>query len=188
VGLYLSDAGKTWADPVTFADGKSAGKGHWHGRIIRLQNNQLFTLFWTGDTKIGGGMPLHRCRGNADGRDWSTPESTNVLGQTNWPAELPDGRMVVIYTVRETQSPGFYAACSEDGGLSWNLDRQVHVWDATGRDKIGVNSHDSYPHSHDTISFGAPTSIVMDNGDVFCTFWCTEASVTQTKFALLQLE
>ena len=138
----------------------------------------MFTLFWTGDTKTGGGMPLYRCLENTDGCDWNTPEPTNDLGQTNWPAELPDGWIAVIYTTRETQPLVFYVACSEDGGLSWNLDRQVHVWDATGRDKIGVNSHDSYPRSHDIISFSELTSIVMDNGGVFCTFWCTEASVT----------
>ena len=188
VGLYSDDAGKTWADPVTFADGESAGKGHWHGRIIRLRNDRLFTLFWTGDIKTGGSLPLHRCLGSTNGCNWSTPEPTNLPGQTNWPTELPDGRMVVIYTVRDGPSPGFYAACSDDGGLSWDLDNQIRVWDAAGRDRIGVNSHDSYPRSHDTIAFGVPTSTVMANGDVFCTYWCTEASVTQIRCARLYLD
>ena len=132
-------------------------------------------------------MPHHYCVGSPDGHEWSIPAPTNIPGQTNWPVDLGDGRMAVIYTVRETNPPGFYAAVSEDGGKTWDLDNRVHVWDATGRDKIGITLSDHYPRSHDTISFGAPTSTVLADGDIFCTFWCTEVATTHIRYARLKV-
>ncbi len=166
VGLFSSDGGNTWDDSVTFADGSGAGKGHWHGRIIRLRDDRLFGMFWTADMKSGAALPLHTCVGSPEGRDWSTPRSTNIPGQTNWAVDLGSNRMVAIFTVRDAQPPGFFAVFSEDGGTTWDLDRKIHVWDTTGRDKIGVNAPDDYPRSHDTISFGAPNAIVLADGDV----------------------
>ena len=96
--------------------------------------------------------------------------------------------MAVVYTVRETHPPGFFAACSQDGGLTWDLDNQIQVWDATGRDKIGTDASESYPRSHDTIAFGAPMAIRLADGDILATFWCTEVSVTQIRFARLRVE
>lgn len=187
VGLFSSDAGLTWGDPVAFADGAPSGKGHWHGKIIRLRDDRLFTLFWSAETGPQAALPLYYCLGTADGREWTTPAPTNIPGQTNWPVELADGRMVVLYTVRDTEPPGFFAAYSEDGGKTWDLDGQVMVWDATGRDKIGVSAPDDYPRSHDTIAYGAPTATVLDNGDVFCSFWCTELSTTHIRCARLRV-
>ena len=187
VGLFSSDNGQSWGDPVIFAEYDGSGIGHWHGRVIRLRDDRLFTLFWTAEMGTGGAQPLHYCIGSPDGRRWSKPEPTNIPGQTNWVADLGDGRMAVIYTVRETDPPGFFAACSEDGGRHWDLDHQVQVWDATGRDKIGVDASDSYPRSHDTISYGAPTSLMLEDGNIFTTFWCTEVSVTQIRYARLRV-
>jgi hypothetical protein len=187
VGLFSSDDGQSWGEPVIFAEVDDTGIGHWHGRIIRLQDDRLFTLFWTAQLSPWADRPLHYCIGSPDGRHWTNPEPTNIPGQTNWPVDFGNGRMVAIYTVRETQPPGFFATDSSDGGKSWDLDNQILVWDATGRDRIGVSAPDSYPRSHDTISYGAPTSIVLDNGDVFTTFWCTEMSVTHIRYARLRL-
>jgi hypothetical protein len=188
VGLFSTDQGRTWNKPVTFADGAKAGKGHWHGRIIRRRDDRLFTLFWTARTsEPAGDLSLHWCEGSADGRQWSEPRPTNIPGQTNWPVDLGEGRMIAIYTVRKTKPPGFYVTSSEDGGRTWNLDEQLLVWDATGRDKIGVHAPQSYPRSHDTIAYGAPTATVLENGDVFCSFWCTELSVTQIRYARVRL-
>ena len=124
---------------------------------------------------------------DADGHEWSTPAPTNIPGQTNWPVDLGNGKMAVIYTVRETDLPGFYAAISEDDGKTWDLENQIHVWDATGRATIGVNSMDRYPRSHDTISYGAPTAMVLDDGDIFTLFWCTEVAVTHIRYARLRV-
>ena len=187
VGLFSSDQGKSWKDPVTFGVGESQGKGHWHGRIVRLRDDRLFTLFWTAELSPGKNLTLHQCIGTPDGREWTQPTPTNIPGQTNWPVDLGNGKMAAIYTVRETKPPGFFVTTSDDGGKTWDIDRQLHVWDATDRDKIGISDLESYPRSHDTIAYGAPSAAVLSNGDIFLNFWCTEVSVTQIRYARLRI-
>ena len=187
IAFFSSDVGKTWTDPVVFGDGARIGKGFWHGRIIRLRDDRLFTLFWSADIRSGEPLSLHYCFGTLDGHRWSNPEPTGIPGQTNWPVDLGNGWMAAIYTVREAQTPGLFAVLSGDGGKTWDLNNRVPIWDATGRDKIGINAPDSYPRSHDTISFGAPNAILLEDGDILFSFWCTEVSVTHIRYARLRL-
>ena len=188
VAFFSSDRGKTWGDPVPFADGAPQGKGHWHGRVHALTDDRLFALFWSANMTNGlGELNLHRCFGSPDGKTWTTPEATNMPGQTNDVADLGDGRFVGFFTVRESAQPGFRAVLSEDWGKTWDLDNQIVVWDASGRDRLGVSAPDSYPRSHDTIAFGAPTASRLLDGDVLVSFWCTEMSITHVRYARLRV-
>jgi sialidase-1 len=187
VGLFSRNRGESWGNPITFADGSAQGMGFWHGRIIRLRDDRLFTLFWSAQMNPSKNLALHRCFGSPDGREWSTPEPTNLPGQTNQPVDLGDGLMAAIYTQRESAQPGFRVALSADGGKSWDLENQVLVWDATGRDRLGVDAPMAYPRSHDTIAFGAPTAMQLADGDLFVSFWCTEMSITHVRYARLRV-
>lgn len=187
VGFFSDDKGKTWNAPVSFANGSAEGKGFWHGRITPLTDQRLFALFWSAEMSDPmGDLPLHRCFGTADSREWSTPEATNILGQTNAVVDLGDGRFVAIYTSREQTSPGFFACVSDDWGLTWDIANQIVVWDATGRERLGIDAPESYPRSHDTIAYGAPTANLLNNGDILFSFWCTEMSITHIRYALLK--
>lgn len=187
IALFSSDEGRTWSEPLAFGDGEAQGKGFWHGRIITLNDGRLFTLFWSDERKTATTLPLHRCFGTPDGRQWSTPEPTNIPGQTNYPVDLGQGRLAAIYTRREGANPGFFVTLSADGGKTWDIENQLQVWDATGRDKLGVEAPDAYPRSHDTIAFGAPNAIRLLDGDILASFWCTEMSITHVRSVRLRV-
>lgn len=186
--LSSSDQGQTWKDMVVMADGAGDGKGFWHGRPIRLQDDRLFSLYWSADmTHPESGpvdLPIHCAHADAAGTTWDTPQSTSIPGQTNCVAQLPDGRLGAIYTWRESDKPGFMVVLSDDG-RKWDLENQVRVWDATGWTQIGLNSPDRYPRSHDTIAFGAPSLITLTSGELFASWWCTYASLTHMRWAKL---
>jgi hypothetical protein len=181
LAFYSSDKGQSWGNMVVMAEGASEGKRHWHGKTIRLADGRLYTLFMSADvTNPDKGpvhLPLHYATADETGRQWSTPQPTTIPGQTNWPAELPDGRLCAIYTRRKSEQPGFMAVLSEDGG---------ETWDATGWTRIGLNSADKYPRSHDTIAFGAPTLMTTLDGDLYASWWCTYASLTHIRWARLR--
>jgi len=191
LGLFSSDQGRTWSDPVVIADTNSENKGFWHGQVIRMDDGRLFTMFWTAlvdsDSEIDN-QPLHRAIGSADAREWSEPEASDLPGQSNRAVQLAGPRMLDFYTRRDGSQPGLFAVLSGDGGRTWDLDGQVCVWDATGHDKLGVEASDTYPRSHDTIAFGAPRAIRLSNGDVMATFWCTEQSLTHVRCTRLRLK
>ena len=186
-----ADRGRTWGGPTALGDGLDEGKGFWHGKTIRLADGRLYATFWAADlTDPDQGpvdLPLHYAFGDPGGRDWSTPAPTAIPAQTHWPAELPGGRMALIYTRRFGERPGFLATLSEDGGRTWDLERQVRLWDATGWTHLGISAPDAYPHSHDTVAFGAPTLLATAEGGLYASWWCTYASITHIRWARLEV-
>ncbi|MCB8960910.1 MAG: exo-alpha-sialidase [Ardenticatenales bacterium] len=189
LGFYSADRGQSWSDPVWFADGAASGKGFWHGRVTSLTDQRLFALFWSADMANGmAPLPLHRCFGSPDGARWTEPEATNIPGQTNNVVDLGGGRLAAVYTTREANQPGFRACLSEDWGLTWDLANQIQLWDATGRERLGVDAPEAYPRSHDTIAYGAPTATLLPNGDILFSFWCTEMSITHIRYALCRVQ
>src|SRR5262249_4961504 len=150
-------------------------KAHWHGRVTKLLDGRLFALLWTQDARTGQFIQLHRIVSDVSGREWEIPQATNVAGETSWAGDLGQGCLVAAYTVRQAQPPGIRATWSEDGGQTWNPRGELVLWDATGRERIGVAAKDTYPVSHDVIAYGRPQAIRAGTGDVLVSFWCTEA-------------
>ena len=191
MAFFSGDRGHTWGDRTVMADGEAEGKGFWHGKTIRLADGRLYTTYWSADmTDPERGpvdLPLHYAFADPAGRHWSKPEPTRVPGQTNWPAQLPDGRLALIYTWREAEQPGFMAVLSKDDGRTWDLEHQVRLWDTTGWTHIGISVPDKYPHSHDTVAFGAPTLMATLQGDLYASWWCTYASLTHIRWARLRV-
>ena len=191
VAFTSDDQGESWKDRVVMADGATDGKGYWHGRPLRLSDDRLFSLLWSADmTRPDSGpidLPIHCATADAAGREWTTPKPTQIPGQTNCTAQLPDGRLAAIYTWREAEQPGFMVVISDDGGQTWDLKNQVRVWDATGWTHIGLSIPDLYPRSHDTIAFGAPSIMTLMNGEVLACWWCTYASQVHTRWARLKV-
>jgi hypothetical protein len=186
LGFFSNDRGRSWDDMIAYADGAAIGKGFWHGKPIVLQDRRLLTMYWAADMNSGANLTNHVCVSDASAQSWSEPVATNLPGQTSAVVELGDGRLCIVYTDREAAQPGIMAALSEDGGKAWALDSQLRLWDATGRDRLGVVSLDSYPRSHDTIAFGAPEARAMANGDVYAAWWCMEAAIVHVRWARLR--
>src|SRR5438445_10898652 len=74
-------------------------------------------------------------------------------------------------------------AASGDGGRSWDLERQVIVWDAVGQEFLGVTHKPTYPSSHDNIAFGKPNLARLPGGDLIASWWCTQACVSHLRYA-----
>lgn len=186
-----ADRGRTWSPMQTMADGAAVGKGFWHGKTLRLNDDQLFTLYWAADmTQPDKGpvnLPIHYAITDANASTWPMPQPTILPGQTNWPAQLPDGTLAAIYTRREGEQPGFLVVLSTDQGQSWDLENQVRLWDTTGWTHLGISSPDKYPRSHDTVAFGAPTLMTTLEGELYASWWCTYASITHIRWARLRV-
>jgi len=175
VALCSSDGGRSWSEPIRIAGGPGHEKTFWHSRVLKLRNGRLIAFPWTGDATAQRFLPIHRVVSDAKGRSWSEPESTGIQAQTNFPVDLGEGKMVLVYSVRESDHPGIYAALSFDEGRSWNLEDQVQLWDAYGKDSIGVARTSTYPASHDNIAFGAPHAIRLKSGDIMASFWAAQS-------------
>lgn len=175
IALCSRDRGQTWDEQIRIAGGDNHEKTFWHSRVLKLADGRLIAFPWTGDSTGQNFLPIHRVISDVQGKNWSEPESTGILAQTNFPTDLGDGRIALVYSVRESDQPGIYAALSLDNGCTWNLDRQIRLWDAYGKDSIGVARTATYPASHDNIAFGAPHAIRLHTGEIMASFWAAQS-------------
>jgi BNR repeat protein len=175
IALRSDNRGQTWAEQIRVAGGPAIEKTFWHSRVLKLRDGRLIAFPWTGDSTGQKFLSIHRVTSDATGESWSQPESTGIQAQTNFPVDLGAGRVALVYSVRESDQPGIYAALSCDEGRTWNLERQVQLWDAYGKDSIGVARTATYPASHDNIAFGAPHAIRLHSGDIMASFWAGQS-------------
>ena len=175
IALYSTDRGHTWPEQQRIAGGPGHEKTFWHSRVLKLGDGRLIAFPWTGDSTAQKFLPIHRVATDPEVKHWSEPESTGIQAQTNFPVDLGEGKLLLVYSVRESEQPGIYAALSLDEGRTWNLKRQVQLWDAYGKDSIGAARTAIYPASHDNIAFGAPHAIRLSSGDIIASFWAGQS-------------
>jgi hypothetical protein len=186
--IFSADKGKTWTDRVDFTSASDVEKMYSHSRYTRMLDGRVAALQWTQEIGTGKDFDLHFTISDQTGREWSYPRPTGIMGQTSWLADLGDGLLAATYTLRERKRPGTYVVLSEDEGKTWDIEHQVNVWDAVGQEFLGVEHKPSYPASHDNIAFGKPNTARLPNGEIICSWWCTQACVTHARFARLSVE
>jgi len=186
--VFSDDKGKTWTDRIDFPSASDTQKMYSHSRYTRMLDGRIAALQWTQEVGTAKDFDLHFTISDETGTKWSDPRPTGIMGQTSWLADLGDGILVAAYTLREGMRPGIYVVLSEDEGKTWDLENQIMVWDAVGQEFLGVVHKPRYPASHDNIAFGKPNMARLPNGEIICSWWCTQACVTHIRFARLAVE
>ena len=151
--IRSTDRGRTWGDITLIADHCS------EANFAVLPGDRLFVCLRQGTQFRGkwageGGVVLSIASSNDRGRTWTEPR--RILGRAQspgFPIRLSDGRMIIVYTHR--QSPhGVQAIASVDEGRTWDVDHPV--W-------IAWNSFDAY--------CGHPRSLVLSDDSIVSGFY-----------------
>lgn len=200
MALWSRDDGRSWTRTSVLADGYADNRFYWDGRVVPLGavagNQSLFVLYWTYDTAAKTFLQIHNSRSEDSGSSWSEPASTNLSGQTCYSVFLggESGRekILAVYSERESDSPGLYAALSEDGGRTWNVAGRTLIWDAVGNAEAGDVDRTTKLSEHVSIAFGRPTAFRLKSGDtairdVGAAFWGTRDGSSQCRWVRLKV-
>ena len=155
------DGGHSWVQPTLIASaGEDGSKSQQHGinysetSIVILENNRLLALcradesFCTvsGDFVPVGGLGYLRTSVSQDaGLSWSPLLNTGIYGTPGSLCVLSTENIVATYGYRSFPY-GVRAVLSNDGGLSWNLDREIILdqgscsWDCGYPSTIALSS------------------------------------------------
>ena len=187
--LFSDDEGQTWTDWTTIADGRSYDRCFSHGHIIHLSDGRLFALYWTGNATFLEFHDLHwNTSVDATGSRWTIPQSTGIHGQSSYPVEVSPGRIAFVYSHREkTDQPGIKVVMSDDDGQTWDIENRVTVWDAYGKEALGVARTDRYPSSHDVVAYGAPHLARLSDNELMASFWCTQSADTHARYCRIRI-
>lgn len=115
--------------------------------------------------------------------------STGIPGQTSTIVQMEGDLLLVIYSHREnTDHPGIKIVRSSDAGRTWSMDEPLIVWDAYGKESLGVVRTDTYPSSHDAIAYGAPKIARLDKRTAIASWWCTQGADSHCRWARIVVQ
>lgn len=187
--MFSGDRGRKWTAPNDIANGMAEDRGYSHGHIIPRPDGSLYALYWTMNAKMAEFYDLHwNASTDATARQWTKPQPTGISGQSSYPVVIDDRRMAIIYSQRDSKQAGIKVVLSKDRGRTWDIAHAVVVWDAYGKEALGVPMTDKYPSSHDAIAYGAPHLCKINDRELIASFWCTQSADTHVRFARLALE
>lgn len=185
-GLYSSDRGRTWGDKTVIADGGGDDRSFSHAIPIKLDDGRLFMSSWGATSQfdhfIGNWAVVSR---DAAGREWEKPYDMHLPGQSSCVCNMSGGLLLATFSHRDTDQPGIKVAVSEDEGRTWDAERALVVWDAYGKEALGVVKTDKYPLAHDAIAYGAPKIMRIDDNTAIVVFWCTQGADTHCRWHLV---
>jgi hypothetical protein len=85
------------------------------------------------------GDHLYACRSADDGRTWSRPEETPLIGHPADVDLLPGGKLLVVYGYRHKPF-GVRACVSADNGRTWDRSREIVIAAAGAHGDLGYPS------------------------------------------------
>lgn len=194
-GLVRShDRGRSWGECVISAASDPDGDPHdtmwWDPRIARLPSGELvqFTYAFRHRTRTEG--PVHALWSRDDGRTWTPPTSTGLVGQASYPITLDDGRLVVLGQRRGAEQT-VVAHLSLDGGRTFDAAAATVVYQhestsAPGAD--GALSAFDYLMSMDQFTFGHPCGVATGPDEVLAIWYAGGPTRTAIHSARLRID
>ena len=183
--LFSADQGRTWGELTVIADDTSGRLLWWDQLHTRLADGRIYGMLWTHQYGTKEDLPNHRVVSDDEGRTWSQPRATNLLGQVCCPIALPDGRVAAIYNHRHDPQ-GVHVAVSDDLN-HFDREHEVVVFDAGAEATLGKTEHDNFLAEHMLIAFGKPVGKLLDDGTLLTCFWCTVEGITHTRWVRLSV-
>ena len=184
--VFSSDQGQTWTEWTVVADDPEEGIHFGDQMQTLLPDGRIYTTIWTRSWGVGQGEDVrnHFVVSEDDGRNWTEPRPTNLLGQLCAPIALPDGRVAAIYNYRK-EPQGIHVAITEDLEF-YDIEHQVTVFRA-GRETVTSPAVDEFIDAHQKIAFGRPWGTLLPDGDLLVFFWCTVDSITHNRWVRLRI-
>jgi hypothetical protein len=182
--VFSSDRGRTWGELTVVADDPTGRLLWWDQMCAVLPDGRIYTLIWTHLYGTSDDLPNHRVISADQGRTWSRPQPTNLLGQVCTPIPLTDGRVAAIYNFRHDPE-GISVAITEDL-TTYDVEHEIVVFDAGAEATLGEPEGENFLAKHMKIGFGKPGGVQLSNGDILTYFWCTSGGITHTRWVRLR--
>ena len=182
--IFSRDRGRTWGGLTAVADDGSGRLLWWDQQHIRLPDGRVYTLLWTHRYGTSDDLPVHWVISEDEGATWSQTVCTNLRGQLCCPVALADGRVAAVYNYRH-EPQGVRVAISDDL-TTFDLENEITIFDTATEATLGVPKNENFMTQHMLIGFAKPGGILLNDGTIMASFFCTVAGVTHTRWGRLQ--
>ncbi len=194
--VFSDDDGRSWGDPTPTLNDPEQRVVYYDQRMAGLPAGRVLTVAWVHDVVDDVTLTGRAAYSDDGGRTWDEPFDTGMLGGPINPLRLRDGRLIATFA-RRTVPRGIRVVLSEDEGRTWDVDRELVVWDDAARRVTGTTAR-SRDRGEDEgalwgtmwgWTFGTPTPVQLPDGRVAISFFASGFDgVTEIKCVFVDVE
>jgi sialidase-1 len=137
-----ADGGDTWGQPALIARDPAGKLSFEEPALTRIADGRLLAVLRCGE--LGDYQYLYQVTSHDDGRTWEDLHRTPMWGHPAHVLTLADGRLVCAYGYRRPPY-GVRACVSEDGGRTWDVEREMILRDDGSSRDLGYPSTTELP-------------------------------------------
>lgn len=169
--LRSEDSGKTWTDDAVCMDFEGRNVTCYEQRVCQLESGTIIDIAWNEDVDTGDRLHNHFTYSTDNGKTWSRPASTDVMGQASSVCHIDGEKFLAIHAVRrDTDRPGIYAYVIDFSDKTWNVIDSALVWEP----KTKVEKMENMAEIFAFLKFGQPGAVKLNDGSLMMTHWCAE--------------
>ena len=182
--LRSADMGKTWDDKCVCMDFSPDEVLCFEQRMCKLESGTLVCIGWNENTKTGERYPNHFTFSTDNGKTWSKPQSTGIMGQASSVCALDGERLLSLHSLRrDTDTPGIYGCIVDFSKKTWNIVEEKLLWQPETPIVKNKNSAEIFAY----LKFGQPSAIKIDDNALLMTHWCSENEQYKTVVSRIEL-
>ncbi len=166
--LRSEDEGKTWDDSAVCMDFGDDATTCYEQRMCQLESGTIICIGWNENIKTGERYENHYTASFDNGKTWTLPKSTGILGQASSVCAIGGEKLLALHAVRrDTERPGIYACIVDFSDKKWNIiDKQV-VWEPDFKIIKDTNMAEIFSF----LKFGQPGAILLSDGNIMMSHW-----------------
>jgi sialidase-1 len=130
-----TNGGKTWSDPILAAVDPGGKIALHEPALVQNADGGIVAVMRSANAEDH----MFSARSTDDGLTWSPLERLSIVGHPPDLLRLPDNRILMVYGYRH-EPFGVRACLSDDGGKTWNVQREVVITAAGAQGDLGYPS------------------------------------------------
>jgi len=166
--LRSEDEGKTWNDSAVCMDFGDGATTCYEQRMCQLESGVIICIGWNENIKTGERLENHYTASFDNGKTWTAPASTGILGQASSVCALGGEKLLALHAVRrDTDRPGIYAYVVDFSKKTWDIVQEEVVWEPGFQIKKDENMAEIFSF----LKFGQPGAIKLRDGHIMMSHW-----------------
>lgn len=182
--LRSDDKGKTWNDDAICMNFENGDTTCYEQRMCQLDSGAVICIGWNENVKTGERLHNHYTVSYDNGKTWTNPESTGVLGQASSVCAIGGEKLLALHAVRrDTNKSGIYGYVVDFSRHKWEIVDELLIWEPT----TPVQKDTKMAEIFSFLKFGQPGAILLKNGEVMMSHWFAENGQYKTVATRIKL-
>lgn len=178
------DQGKTWNDDVICMAFEGNATTCYEQRLCQLETGEIVVIGWNENVKTGERLHNHYTISHDNGKTFSKPMSTGIMGQASSVCSIGGSRLLALHAKRrDTDEPGVYGYIVDLADGKWDIQEEVLLW----KPSTPVMKDEKMAEIFAFLKFGQPSAILLKDGDIMMTHWFAQDGQYKTCATRIEL-